>query len=106
MCHPVNDTEEVIEMGKSGVMRKFLAAVGYLGGGIGWLDVPKIGNPDAVERGALSDVVCGVNIRAFWKIGFYIEGKYIYCSKTTDGVKVIDFSDVGAMVGISLNLGW
>ena len=81
-------------------------AVGYLGGGIGWLDVPKVGDPDAMERGVLFDVVCGINIKAFWKIGFYIEGKYIYSSKTTDSVKVIDFSDVGAMVGISLNLGW
>ena len=88
------------------MMDEFLVAVGCLGGGIGWFDVPKIGNPGAVERGALIDVVCGVNIRAFWKIGFYIEGKYIYCSKMTDSVKVIDLSDVGAMVGISLNLGW
>jgi hypothetical protein len=81
-------------------------AVGYLGGGIGRLGVPKIRNPDAMERGVVFDVVCGINVNAFWKIGFYIEGKYIYSSKTTDSVKVIDFSDFGGMVGISLNLGW
>ena len=80
--------------------------VAYLGGGIGWLDAPKVGNTDVMERGTMFDVVCGINIKAFWKIGFYIEGKYIYSSKTTDSVKLIDFSDVGAMVGISLNLGW
>ena len=85
--------------------RAVVYAVGYLGGGIGWLDVPKIGNPDAMERGAMFDIACGVNIRAFWKIGFYIEGKYIHSSKTTDNVKVIDFNDIGAMVGISFNLG-
>ena len=39
-------------------------------------------------------------------MGLYVEGKYIYSSKTTDGAKVIDFSDVGAMVGIYLNPGW
>ena len=80
--------------------------VAYLGGGVGWLDVPKVGNPDAMERGILFDVVCGINVKAFWKIGVYIEGKYIYSSKTTDNVKVIDFSDLGAMVGISFNFGW
>ena len=81
-------------------------AVGYLGGGVGGLSVPKIEDPDAMERGVLFDVVCGINIKIFWKIGFYIEGKYIYSSKTIDNIKVIDFNDVGAMVGLSLNLGW
>jgi len=81
-------------------------AVGYLGGGVGGLSVPKIEDPDAMERGVLFDVVCGINIKIFWKIGFYIEGKYIYSSKTIDNIKVIDFNNVGAMVGLSLNLGW
>lgn len=81
-------------------------AVGYLGGGVGGLSVPKIEDPDAMERGVLFDVVCGINIKIFWKIGFYIEGKYIYSRKTIDNIKVIDFNDVGAMVGLSLNLGW
>lgn len=80
--------------------------VAYLGGGVGWLDAPEIGNPDAMARGILFDLVCGINVKVLWKIGIYVEGKYIYSSKTTDNVKVIDFSDVGAMVGISLNSGW
>jgi len=81
-------------------------ATGYLVGGIGGLSVPKIEDTDAMERGVLFDVVCGINIKVFWKIGFYIEGKYIYSRKTIDNVKVIDFNDVGAMVGLSLNLDW
>ena len=75
----------------------------YLGGGIGLLDVPKIGDPDNTQRGILLDAVAGINYKAFWKIGFYVEGKYIYASKTVNNVKVIDFSDPGFMVGISLN---
>ncbi|TEU00020.1 MAG: hypothetical protein E3J23_03550 [Candidatus Stahlbacteria bacterium] len=75
----------------------------YLGGGIGLLDVPKVGDPDNTQRGILLDAVAGINYKAFWKIGFYVEGKYIYASKTVNNVKVIDFSDPGFMVGISLN---
>ncbi len=78
----------------------------WLGGGIGGLEVPKIGEPDAMERGILFDLVGGISIKAFWKIGFYIEGKYIYSKKTTDNVKVIDYSDFPVLVGICLNFGW
>lgn len=83
-------------------------AKAYLGGGIGVLWVPKgaDGAPDEMERGIMFDLAGGVNVRAFWKIGVYIEGKYIYASKTRDGVKVIDFSNGGALVGVSLNLDW
>ncbi len=75
----------------------------YLGGGAGRISVPRIGDPDARERGVAFDAVCGANVGIFWKIGLFAEGKYIYCSKTTDDVKVIDFSDLGFLVGISLN---
>ena len=75
----------------------------YLGGGAGMISVPKIENPDAREAGVAFDAVCGANIRLFWKIGLFVEGKYIYSSKTTDNIKVIDFSNLGFLLGISLN---
>ena len=43
-------------------------------------------------EGLLFDVVCGVNVTAFWKIRLYIEGEYVYSSKTADNIEVIDFS--------------
>jgi len=78
----------------------------FLGGGIGGLSAPRIGDPGIMERGFLFDLVGGVNVKLFWKIGVYIEGKYIYCKKTINDIKVIDFSNPGFLVGISLNLGW
>lgn len=75
----------------------------YLGGGAGRISVPKIENPDARERGIAFDAVCGANIGLFWKIGLFAEGKYIYSSKTSNNTKVIDFSDFGFLLGISLN---
>ncbi len=75
----------------------------YLGGGLGGLYVPKIDNHDEVERGILLNSAAGMNFKAFWKVGFYVEGKYIYASKTVNDIKVIDFSDFGFMVGISFN---
>ncbi len=79
----------------------------YFGPGIGFLRVPKYEeNSNATEKGIAFDAAAGINIKAFWKIGFYVEGKYIYSSKTVKNIKVIDFSDVGLLVGISLNLGW
>jgi len=79
----------------------------YLGGGIGRLEVPKDNeNSNAMESGIVFDAAAGINVKVFWKIGIYVEGKYIYSSKTINNIKVIDFSDVGLLVGISLNLGW
>ncbi len=77
----------------------------FLGGGIGGLSAPRIGDPETMERGFLFDLVGGVNVKAFWKIGIYAEVKYIYSRKTIDNIKVIDFSNPGFLVGISLNLG-
>lgn len=78
----------------------------FLGGGIGGLSAPSIVDPETMERGFLYNFVGGVNVKAFWKIGIYAEVKYIYCRKTIDDIKVIDFSNPGFMMGISLNFGW
>ena len=79
----------------------------YFGPGIGFLRVPKYEeNSKGTEKGIAFDAAAGINIKAFWKMGVYVEGKYIYSSKTVNNIKVIDFSNVGLLVGISLNLGW
>lgn len=75
----------------------------YIGGGPGVLYVPKINNPDVNERGILLNSVATINYNAFWKIGFYFEGKYIFASKSVNNTKVIDFSDIGFFIGLSLN---
>lgn len=77
----------------------------FIGGGIGRLSAPSIVDPETMERGFLYNFVGGVNVKAFWKIGIYAEVKYIYSRKTIDDIKVIDFSNPGFLVGISLNLG-
>ena len=77
----------------------------YFGPGIALIEVPKE-NSNSMEKGIAFDAAVGINIKAIWKIGIYIEGKYIYCSKTVDNIKVIDFSDVGFLVGFSFNFGW
>ena len=76
----------------------------FLGGGIGWLEVPKgEDEPDAMERGILYNIEGGINFRAFWRIGFYGIYKYLYAKKETDNVKVIDFSEHIVLVGITFN---
>ena len=78
----------------------------FLGGGIGWLIVPKGENkPDALEMGFLYNLEGGINVRAFWKIGFYGVGKYLYAQKTTNGIKRIDFNEGIVLLGITLNFG-
>ncbi len=79
----------------------------YGGGGIGVLEVPKSDiESNNSEWGILFDAALGINTRVFRKLGVYVEGKYIYSSKTRNNVKVIDFSDFGLLVGISYNFGW
>ncbi|MDO9577448.1 MAG: hypothetical protein Q7J16_06145 [Candidatus Cloacimonadales bacterium] len=79
----------------------------FAGGGFGWLEVPKgIENSDATEKGNLFDLECGINVRAFWKIGFYGIYKYLYASKEKNNVKVIDFNEHIILIGISLNLSF
>ena len=57
------------------------------------------------EKGVMFNAVSGVRFKEFWKIRFYIEGKYIYSSKTRNNVQVIDFSNFGAVAGISFDFG-
>lgn len=76
----------------------------FLGGGIGRLNVPKgEEEPDVMVRGILYNLEGGINVRAFWKIGFYGVGKYLYAKKTTHNIKVIDFNEGIVLLGITLN---
>jgi len=76
----------------------------FLGGGIGKVDVPRgAAYPDVMLMGIMYDLVAGINIEAFWKIGCYGVGKYIYSSREIDNIQVIDISNLVALVGISLN---
>lgn len=79
----------------------------FLGGGAGIVYVPKgETEPDVNERGIMYDLEGGINIKAFWKIGIYGVGKYIYSKKTKNNVNVIDFSNAAVLLGISFNLAW
>jgi hypothetical protein len=76
----------------------------YLGGGAGRISVPQIiDDPSERVTGMAFDAVCGANVRLFWKIGLFVEGKYLYSKKTTNNIEVIDFSDLGCLAGLSLN---
>jgi len=76
----------------------------FVGGGLGGLDVPKgEDEPDAMERGILYNIEGGINIRAFWKIGFYGIYKYLYAKKEIKNVKVIDFNEHIILLGITFN---
>lgn len=76
----------------------------FVGGGIGRLKVPKgADEPDAMERGVLYNMEGGVNIRAFWKIGFYGIYKYLFAKKEVDNVKVINFSEHIFLFGVTFN---
>lgn len=76
----------------------------FVGGGIGSLEVPKgVDESDAMEKGILYNIEGGINIRAFWKIGFYGIYKYLYAKKERNNVKVIDFSEHIVLLGIAFN---
>ncbi len=78
----------------------------FVGGGIGGLEVPKgEDEPNAMERGILFNFEAGVNIRIFWKIGFYGIYKYLYANKEVNNVKVIDFREHIVLLGITFNFG-
>jgi len=78
----------------------------FLGGGIGGLEVPKGENePDTMVKGFLYNFEGGINVRLFWKIGFYGTGKYLYAKKKTNSIKVIDFSEFIVLLGFTLNFG-
>jgi len=77
----------------------------FAGGGIGGLEVPKgVDEPGTMERGILYNIEGGINIIAFWKIGFYGIYKYLYAEKEIDNVKVIDFSEHILLLGLTFNL--
>jgi len=78
----------------------------FLGGGIGRLEVPKDENePDAMIKSILYNIEGGVNIRLFWKIGFYGIGKYLYAKKKNNSIKVINFSECIVLLGFTINFG-
>ena len=79
----------------------------FLGGGIGRLEVPKGEiEPDTVVKGTMYDIEGGINVRLFWKIGFYGVGKYLYANKKTNGIEVIDFSEAIVLLGFTFNFGF
>ncbi len=76
----------------------------FLGGGIGGLKVPKgENNPDTMVKGIVYNFEAGINVRLFWKIGFYGIGKYLYAQKKNYGIKVIDFSERIVLLGFTFN---
>ena len=78
----------------------------FMGGGIGRLEVPKGENePDTMVKGIMYNFEAGINVRLFWKIGFYGIGKYLYAQKKNNSIKVIDFSEGIVLLGFTLNFG-
>jgi hypothetical protein len=77
----------------------------FLGGGMGRLEVPKDEKPDDREIGIVYNLEAGINVRTFWKIGFYGICKYLYAQKEKNNIKVIDFSEFIVLLGITLNFG-
>ena len=45
----------------------------------------------------------GINVRAFWKIGFYGMYKYLYANKEVNNLEVIDFNEHIFMLGITFS---
>jgi hypothetical protein len=77
----------------------------FLGGGLGRLEVPKEEKPDDREIGIVYNLEAGINVRAFWKIGFYGITKYLYANKEVNNIEVIDFSEFIVLLGITVNFG-
>lgn len=76
----------------------------FAGCGLGWIEVPKGEDfPDQYEYGFAYDLEAGVNVKAFWKIGFYGIYKYIYAYEEKHNITVIDFNQHAILLGISLN---
>ena len=79
----------------------------FLGRGIGRLGVDKQG-PDSEVKGPrcpLYNLGGGINVRAFWAIGFYVVGRYYYAQEETDVIEPIDFREWGFLFGFSVNFG-
>jgi len=78
----------------------------FIGGGIGRLEVPKgINQPSSMEHGICYNIEGGINVRGFWKIGFYGITKYLYAKKEKAGINVIDFNEFIVLLGITFNFG-
>jgi len=76
----------------------------FLGGGIGRLEVPKgEKEPDAMTRGNMYNLESGINVRLFWKVGFYGIYKYLHARKNDNGVYAIDFNEHVALFGFTIN---
>ena len=96
----------VVNMLYMAKLSKIERATVFLGGGIGRLEVPVGENdPDDVVKGTMYDIEGGINVRLFWKIGFYGIGKYLYAQKKNNSIKVIDFSEFIVLLGFTLNFG-
>ena len=79
----------------------------FAGGGIGGLEVPKgLEDSNSMEKGIMYNLEVGVNVQAFWKIGFYGLYKYLYADKESNNVKVIDFSEHIVLLGITFNFSF
>ncbi len=76
----------------------------FLGGGAGCLAVPEgEDSPDEYISTDVYNLEAGVNVLAFWKIGFYGIGKYLHAHRVMNNVAVIDFDEAIVMVGITFN---
>lgn len=74
----------------------------FLGGGIGMLEVPGgESNPDATVEGNLQNLVAGIHIKSFEKIGFYGAYQYLHAKKDAGNVRVIDFNEHILLLGIT-----
>jgi hypothetical protein len=65
----------------------------HLGGGIGSLLIPQ------GEKAVALQAIARIRTKAFWKLGIYAEGKYIYSRG-----ELIDFNELALLVGISFSL--
>lgn len=76
----------------------------FLAGGAGWLEVP-LGeeNPEEYVSTDVYNLEAGVEVHAFWKIGFYGIGKYLHAHKVVDDIAVIDFNEGIILLGITFN---
>ncbi|MCK4510742.1 hypothetical protein KAW64_03335 [bacterium] len=65
----------------------------HLGGSVGGLRIPQ------GEKAVALQAIARIRTKAFWKLGIYAEGKYIYSKG-----ELIDFSEVALLIGISFSL--
>jgi hypothetical protein len=78
----------------------------FIGGGIGRLEVPKgEKQPGSMEYGVCYNIEGGINVRGFWKIGFYGITKYLYANKEKADKNVIDFNEFIVLLGFTINFG-